>query len=79
MDAWLLEPAQIFVYLFIPTELVVMRKPERVPKPPQAANSVGISLLTQPNIERPAVCRLPNKDDRGGANPRINPQNAMAT
>ena len=78
MNAWLLEPTQ-FAYLFIPTELVVMRKSVRVPKPPQAANSVGISLLTQLHIEPPAVCRLPKQDDKGGANPRTNPANAMAT
>jgi hypothetical protein len=36
-----------YTYLFTPTELVVMRKPKRFSYPPQAANSVGVSHLTQ--------------------------------
>ncbi len=76
---WNLAPT---AHLLAPIELVVMRKPYKkgTPHAPRTISPMGVSLLTQLHItELPAVCRLPKQDDKGGANPRINPQNAMAT
>ncbi len=79
MGTWMWEIIEKPLYIFTPTELVVLRRQRCFPHPPQAANSVGVSFLTQLHIDRPAVCRLPQQNDKGGATPRINPANAMAT
>ena len=42
---WLRESAHIVAHTLTPTELVDLRKVERLPKPPQTANSVGVSHL----------------------------------
>ncbi len=45
MGTWIGKPLHI-VYTFTPTGLVVMRKPSGFSNPPQVANPVGVSLLT---------------------------------
>lgn len=79
MGVWMWEVIEKSPYLFAPVVWVVLRRQRCFPHPPQAAQTVGANALTQLNTEPPAVCRLRQQNDKGGANPRTNPANAMAT
>ena len=77
LDVWMLYRTQA---IFTSTKLVVLREPKSsVLHPPQAANFVDVSHLTQLHSSSRQFVGCLNKTTEGGDNHRTNPSNAMAT